>query len=579
MRHCSLVASIGLAVAGSAVVGCVLDDREPNEAATADLTAEERELARKAFNVIAGNDARCNRCHTAGRDDIVRWGEAMKTMEERCLAPGLALSAAERIDCLRDDPSDPTSGWSADKLGLYSGGADLSQLKGLFQEAYPDDWEARHAEFVSQAAMPLGSARGFTESDFTTIKSWVLRGMPGLDEVLSEPGASACVPKTTPALTAHMDEMKSDGWGARLLAASTPMAGCGSATKATDCLTSLPDLTATWGAKGTVQTLRELRKFDTRSSYWTRSSADGRFTAFGGSPSRIVDLEAPPDTPPVTVRAPYDPAFFPNNDGFSFAGTQAGGLRVCRQSVLLDALASKERTITFSEPGCTRIINTVYQSIGASLDGSLFFMATGAHTNDAGGSSGPLSAAFGPNATTTLTPMFNDGTRYVPGQYIDVKIPFEGDQQLSPSNKLLITRFGQRAGTSGYRIRMLTPTVTPAAANADGGASALPSVEVSTTEIATVCLAGGKPQLSFDERFLAVHQYTDPNDNPHGLPAGTSNIFVADLKTGDVIQVTNVAAGQKALYPHFRADGWLYFIVREAAKETLVASDVVLHRP
>src|SRR5690606_22604171 len=129
---------------------------------------------------------------------------------------------------------------------------------------------------------------------------------------------------------------------------------------------------------------------------------------------------------------------------------------------------------------------------------------TAAHTNEAGGSSGPLSAAFGANATTTLTPTFNDGTRYVPGRNIQVKIPIEGDQQRAPSNKLLITRFGQRAGTSGHRIRTLSATVTPAAANGDGGASALPSVEVSTSEIATVCLAGGKPQLSFDERFLAV---------------------------------------------------------------------------
>ena len=89
-------------------------------------------------------------------------------------------------------------------------------------------------------------------------------------------------------------------------------------------------------------------------------------------------------------------------------------------------------------------------------------------------------------------------------------------------------------------------------------------------------LAGGKAQLSFDERFLAVHQYVDAADNPQGLPANTSNIFVADLKTGRKYQVTKVAAGQKALYPHFRADGWLYFLVRESSGETLVGSDIAI---
>ncbi len=582
MRLPSLVVSLCLVVGGSAGIGCVLDDTTPNEeAATSDLTAADRELARRAVNVIAGNSARCNQCHTASRDDIRRWGEAMKAVEDACLSPELELTAAQRLDCLRDDPSDPTSGWSAGKLGLYSAGARLSQLKSLFQEAFgEDEWQAQYDEFLAFAAMPVGSMRGFSESDFTTVKNWALKGMPGLDEVLSEPGASDCVPSTTPALRAHIDEMKAEGWGARLLSASTPMAGCGSATDPTECFSSLPDITATMGAKNTRQTLRELRQLSFRTSYWTRSSADGRFAAFGGSPSRIIDLEAPADEAPVKVDAPYDPHFFPNNDGFSYAGTRPGGLRVCKQSVLLDALASPERTVTFREPGCSQIINTVYQSIGASLDGSLFLMATGAHTNDAGGSSGPLSAAFGENATTTLTPMFNDGTRYVPGRAVQVKIPFEGDQQLSPSNKLLITRFGQRAGTAGYRIRALKTTLTPPPVDENGNvpANALPTLDVSTTEIATVCIAGGKPQLSFDERFLALHQYVDPNDNPHGLPTGTANIFVVDLLTGETIQVTQVAAGQRALYPHFRADGWLYFLVRESGKETLVASDVAVRR-
>jgi hypothetical protein len=143
---------------------------------------------------------------------------------------------------------------------------------------------------------------------------------------------------------------------------------------------------------------------------------------------------------------------------------------------------------------------------------------------------------------------------------------------MSASNTLLITRFGGTAATAGYHIRSVKPTITP-------GSGGVSQVSVSTNMIGTVCLAGGKPQLSYDERFLAVHQYTDPNANPQGLPTNSANIFVADMKTGKIVQVTKMGSGQRALYPHFRADGWLMFLVRDSAanKETLVASDVILH--
>jgi hypothetical protein len=575
MRPLFLASGLFLGV-GSAVLGCSFGDADDSESIVGDLSAAragetDLQLAKKAVALVAGTGARCNTCHTAGREEIRRWGASLRAVEDGCLASTLTLTPAERLACLREEPTD-ASGYTASKLGFYAAGAALPQFEDLFKQAYSsEEWQAKYEAFKEQAAMPAFGQPGFTADQFATVKSWILRGMPKLDDVLDEPGAFPCTPKTTPELVAHMAAMKTEGWGARLAAASTPMAGCGAATTATECLSAMADLTATWGAAGTPQTLRSLRQLNFRSNWWVRSSADGRYAAFGGSPSKIVDLETPGRE--VQVDAPYDPGFFPNNDGFSFAGTSAGGIRVCRQSVLLDALASTDHRIRFTEPGCTRIIDTVYQSVGAALDGSLFFMATGTHTNDNGGGTGPISAAFGEGATTTLTPMYNDGTKYTPGANVSVRIPFEGDQQMSPSNRLLITRFGQRAGTAGYRIRSVTPTFSSV-----NGATA---VQVTTKELGTVCVAGGKPQLSFDERFLAVHQYTDANANPQGLPANTANIFVADLKTGKTVQVTKMGPSQKALYPHFRADGWLYFLVRDAAtsKETLVGSDVALRMP
>ena len=578
MRSLTVVCILTLGAAAAAA-GCTVDAVDESAAAGTEVNAApagetELQLAKKAVTLIAGNDAHCTSCHTAGRDDIRRWGAAMAAVEADCLSPDLGLTAAERIACLRDAPEEAASGTSATKLGLYSAAAALPVFADLFREAYGEEaWQARYDAFKRSAAMPAFGGEGLTAAEFATVKRWVLAGLPKLDEVLDEPGAFPCETKITPELLAHMGRMKNEGWGARLAAASTPMAGCGTSTDPLECLGSYPDVTSRWGTPGTAQRLREVRALSFRTSFWVRSSPDGRFAAFGGSPSRILDLAAPESAPPVTVAAPYDPGFFPNNDGFSYAGTQAGGLRACRQSVLLAALDSPQRRITFSEPGCSHIISTVYQSVGAALDGSLFFMATGAHTNDAGGASGPLSASFGANATTTLTPMYNDGSRYVPGPHIKVVIPHEGDQQMSPSNTLLITRFGQRAGTAGFRVRTVTPRFT----NGAGGASSALSVD--TKAIGTVCLAGGKPQMSFDERFLVVHQYVDRNANPDALPVGTSNIFVIDLATGKSVQVTTMGAGQRALFPHFRADGWIYFLVKDSnvGKEYLLASDAILH--
>ena len=54
--------------------------------------------------------------------------------------------------------------------------------------------------------------------------------------------------------------------------------------------------------------------------------------------------------------------------------------------------------------------------------------------------------------------------------------------------------------------------------------------------------------------------------------------MLADLQTGKIVRITTVQAGQYALYPHFRADGWLYFLVRDmnTNTESVVASDAAL---
>jgi len=50
---------------------------------------------------------------------------------------------------------------------------------------------------------------------------------------------------------------------------------------------------------------------------------------------------------------------------------------------------------------------------------------------------------------------------------------------------------------------------------------------------------------------------------------------MADFVTGKKWLVTRIAPGQFALFPHFRSDGWMHFLVRDAntQEESIVASD------
>jgi len=150
---------------------------------------------------------------------------------------------------------------------------------------------------------------------------------------------------------------------------------------------------------------------------------------------------------------------------------------------------------------------------------------------------------------------------------------------LSPSTTLIVSRFGNSSGQLGYVLRQLD-------ASPSGN-----SYTVSTPEIARYCVQGGKPAISFDERYMVFHHYVGPSDyadlgysSPSDpgfadiLAKGSSNIVVVDLLTGSRTRVTTMHAGQYALYPHFRSDGWIYFLVRDknTNHEYAVASDAAL---
>jgi hypothetical protein len=346
---------------------------------------------------------------------------------------------------------------------------------------------------------------------------------------------------------------------------------CAAGAAATDCLADKPDATTTYANTTVAQTMRQLHKQNLQSHYWVRSSADGRYTGYGMDDSAaIVDLSKPEGSQPINVEADYDPYFLPSNDGFAFAGSHAGGgISLCKQTLLSDVAASASPSISLSESKCTSVGNNVYMSIGTALDGSRYFMTFGSHENDDGGNeqTTPLPAGFSATARTVFTPMVNNGLAYQAQPTVTVNTPFEGDMMLSPSSQIAATLFGNGSRQLGYRIRFIKPQQSAA------------GLAIQTPLAAEVCMRGQKPNFSFDERFVVTHQYVDHNDPDEAqLPEGSSNVVMADLATGKQYRLTTMKAGQFALYPHFRADGWLYFAIRDmsAKVEYIVATDAAL---
>jgi hypothetical protein len=200
-------------------------------------------------------------------------------------------------------------------------------------------------------------------------------------------------------------------------------------------------------------------------------------------------------------------------------------------------------------------------------------------------------AAFESQSTTSLLPMLNQGNGFEAGAPTRVQTPLQGDPMLSPSGRLLVTRVKGRERTvnidgtdvvtaeqAGYALHLIDTTLD----GADWTAS--------VAEVGRLCVNGSKPVISFDERWMVFHHYVTSEDatelgfasaNDPGfrgyLDSGASNIYLVDLLTGASQRITNVSPGQYALFPHFRSDGWIYFVVRTLdTNEYFAASDAAL---
>src|SRR4029077_6020332 len=123
---------------------------------------------------------------------------------------------------------------------------------------------------------------------------------------------------------AHVAAMHTGGWRAVNSDNLMTMFDCGAATDPKQCLADKPiGSTEPYGMGWDVPMrgqLRVLKDVTYQSSYWTRSSPDGRFVAHGVANvtgSYVIDLQRDALVPIDTL---YDPGFFPDNSGFVFQG-------------------------------------------------------------------------------------------------------------------------------------------------------------------------------------------------------------------------------------------------------------------
>ncbi len=556
------------------------------------VTLPDDQLAVQALQIIGadvtGAQKECDSCHGLTRQHLAYWRALSDTSLSTCLTD-LAVtsqqSAQQMLDCLRATPTNPTSDFETTKLGIYATAVRLPWFQFTFGKAYGAT--ANFAAFETAVAMPQtpSMAPQLTQAQFDIVAEYFVRGLPMLDDILPvDPPPMTCDAGISADVAAHVTALATTGWQQVNADNHMLMFDCGAATDPRDCLADKPlgstmPYGTTWDVTGAGQ-LRVLKDVTYHSEYWSRSSPDGRFLAHGAQDvagGYVIDFQRDAIIP---IAAEYDPGFFPDDTGFVMQG---GTDNTCAMSVL----TSNPTSVSMVEPSCAQLDEIgLYQHVGRMLNGGDLFTIDSEFVSDDGGkvqTSDDPAAFFGSHGYASFTSMIFDGTMYEEKQEITIATPFEGDSVMSPSMSLLISRV---AGASdqqiGYVLRRIDATLT-----GDNYTIELP-------EIARYCISGGKPNFSYDERWIVFHHYinaddavalgyTGPDDPAFTgyLTLGASNLYLMELTTGVVQRITNMAPGQYALFPHFRSDGWIYADVRDdnAVHEYFVASDAALIAP
>jgi len=611
MRTRTFALVSALSLAALAACSAAGDDVESSESAQTD-----DDMARAALRTLGAklpNEERaettCHQCHDPNKLTLKKWAESYKSTI--AVLADESKSADERIAFMRRNPEDPGSGFAPAKLGMLTAGTHFAVGATVNEQRHPllykqtklldrlfKGKEDLYRQFKADTLMPIEpSYDRLSAAEFEKVLAWVDKGMPKLDDLLvEEPRPTSCTDDFA-ALAEHVRAVRSTSWYAVNKDARLPMFGCSSEDslacfdqKTKDGKDIFPEsrtveYAKTWSPER--DNLRVLRELDYKTFFWMRTSPDGRFVANGGGPridgmgSVIADLSAAldpagPKTRDIGVNASYDPDFFPANQGFMFQG----GGRFCSLSLLKNPQVTK---VSFDEPQCSRLDSVgLYQTVGqVSGDNAIsdIFVVNSKFASDNPGltaSDVDLALTAGPEAAVKIhvgVARGNDADEgYQIKQHAELGTPFKGDTMMSRTGQLIGSRVAGENGALGYSVDKIT--FQP---GGDG-------YRFSVRQIGRICMPGNKANFSFDERFLTTHHYLtrEDFDSDDAWAAykdkGAADIYLADFVTGKKTRITRMAPGQFAVFPHFRSDGWLYFLVRDAntKKEYIVASDSAL---
>jgi hypothetical protein len=611
----------GGGTAGTAATGESWDPPPPlfNRVALDDAALARRALELLGSSAVGGSDG-CSTCHTLGRPTLTQWQQLTKSFADDCLTDS-ALPDAAAVDAVYAcfERRGGSGGLRTSDFGIYAGASHLPWFSFVFEHATAtrDDPAGRQRAFVDRVGMPRAGRR-WAQDELDIVAEWFTRGAPSLFDLVPEDSGQSCQARIDPALVSHVTDMAAQGWRARNAQLPLLMFGCAGGQAGVDCLHSFPPAaTQGYGAGWDVLAGTSIRILwnDTGSptTYWSRCSPDGRYIASGLVQQnasdyfgQIVDLQR---QVVIDANFSYDPTFFPDGAGFmlqqggssssatpgkpSNGGADLGDVAVTCGIGVLDA---EPASVSGDEPECTSVESQIglYEQLATSLNGEDYWVLYGAYDGDNGGFRPVLDnppAAFASASTTTLVPMINQGGSFLTGSPLELSTPLQGDPMLSPSGKLLLTRVKGpeqtrdidgtsvvTAAQSGYAVHLISTDDT-----GSGWAA-------SASDVAQLCITGGKPVISFDERWMVLHHYVTDSDATElgfdgaGDPAfapyrelGASNLYLVDLSNGDARRITNMSAGQYALFPHFRADNWIYFVVRTLdTEEYFAASDAAL---
>jgi len=603
--------ALGLGVA-NASAGCSTTAEEDGEVSVDALTNEE--LGRAALQImgakVEGAQKQCNNCHDVNQATLRKWKDDYKKTLE--FLGDESKSKDERINYMRRDPNDPSSLFAPAKLGFLSAGTHFADSAVVDKTRHPKTYkqsqilqklfegkEELYEKFRSDTLMPIEPQYDrLSAREYETVAAWMDRNLPKMKDLIPEAARqNTCVDDFTQ-LKAHASAIKSKSWASLNKDNRVPMFACDSGAATEECfnqqaggkaifpLASETEYGKSWAQDGSR--VRVLRALEYQTFYWMRPSADGRFVANGRSGGGedgavIADLATTLTSGGTKVRdigasARYDPDFWPDNKGFMFQGTPNGGV-FCAQSLLTNPETKK---ISFSEGACSKLDTVgLYQTTGQRIgDNSVadHFVVNGKFASDNPGltaSDRDHEPTFGPDAKAIIRVMFAKGNDAEDGyqvkQSVELDTPFEGDIMMSRSSELLGARVAGEGKSLGYQVRKVV-----SAFGGDG-------YRFTLQKLGRICMPGNKANFSFDERFLATHHYLTREDfsseaeyAPYKEKGG-ADIYVADMVTGKKVRITRMKAGQFAIFPYFRSDGWLYFMVRDASgaekKEFVAASD------